>query len=186
MPEQINVWTENVSILHENVVLVFNREDAQVARNWSKLESSRAKVAKMLNLSGLREEHAQLIKIAGRLSKVVAQDAPPPSTELFALRQELISAVMRHLKAEDWVLYPRLFASPDKRVAQTARSFSEEMGGLAKEFTAYAQRWGSFAIEGDWAGYRHETTRIIGDLTQRITRENRDLYPLLEALDEVA
>lgn len=186
IPNQLNAWTKAVTIVHENVVLVFNKEDAQIARNWSKFEHSQTKPAEMYNLRGLREEHAQLIRIADRLSKVVARNAPPPRTELFALRHELISAVIRHLKAEDWVLYPRLFVSIDSRVAQTARSFSEEMGGLAKEFTAYAQYWGSFAIEDDWAGYRLDTNRIIGDLTQRITRENTDLYPLLAALNEVS
>lgn len=140
----------------------------------------------MSNLRELRQDHAQLLRIAARLSLVIAQAKPPPPTDLFALRQELISGVIRHLKMEDWVLYPRLFASADNRVVHTAHLFSEEMGGLAGEFTRYTRRWGSLAIESDWAGYRRETRTIIDNLTQRITRENRDLYPLIEALDEAA
>lgn len=176
---------ENFTIVHENVILTFHKEDAEIARSWSNALRAQSDVAESMNLRRLREQHAHLVTIANRLSGVIARAAPPPPTQLFALRQELISAVIRHLKAEDWVLYPRLFASRDKKVAQTAHAFSEEMGGLAKAFTNYAQRWGSFAIEADWAGYRSETSAIIGALTRRITRENRDLYPLLE-LPEVA
>ena len=180
MPKNSNEWAENVSVVHENVLLVFNKEDAEVARQWSRPKNSGKDEAE-IPFSRLREEHANLVSIAGRLSSVIARDEPPPSTDLYALRQELIGAVIRHLKREDWVVYPRLLASSDNRVEQTARSFSKEMGGLAKTFTDYAQRWGSFAIEDDWPGYRRETAKIISALTQRITRENRDLYPLLEA-----
>ena len=176
---------ENFTIVHENVVLTFDKEDSEIARSWSKALRAQDGPVEMMNLTRLREQHAHLVTLAGRLTGIIARASPPPPTQLFALRQELISAVIRHLKAEDWVLYPELFASRNGKVAQTAHAFSEQMGGLAKAFTNYAQRWGSFAIEADWAGYRRETTAIIGALTRRITRENRDLYPLLE-LPEVA
>jgi hypothetical protein len=63
----------------------------------------------MSNLASLREEHAQLIAIIRRLGALIAKDSPPPSTELAALRRELSSTLIRHLKAEDWILYPKLF-----------------------------------------------------------------------------
>lgn len=186
IPEPQAICEKDLTIVHENVVLVFNEEDARLVRKWSKVQHSYDKSAEAYNLRGLREDHAHLIRIAERLSKAIAQSAPPPSADLFPLRQELIFTAIRHLKAEDWVLYPRLLVSTDLRVARTARVFSNEMGSLAKEFTTYAQFWGTSAIERDWAGYCRETTRILGDLTQRITREHTDLYPLLQALDEVA
>jgi hypothetical protein len=183
MQNQSSEWIENFTIVHESVVLTFDKEDSEIARSWSMSLRAEKGPPDRMNLKRLREEHAQLVTIAGRLTKVIARAGPPPSSQLSALRQELISAVIRHLKAEDWILYPRLFASPDSKVAQTAHAFSDEMGGLAKAFTGYAQRWGSYAIQIDWPGYRRETTAIIDALIQRITRENRDLYPLLEAAE---
>jgi hypothetical protein len=67
-----------------------------------------------------------------------------------------------------------------------ARAFSQEMGGLAQAYLAYAELWGADAIQQDWAGYRAATRGIIEALTSRITRENRQLYPLLEGLDKAA
>src|SRR5688500_19001048 len=84
----------------------------------------------MSNLATLREEHAQLIAIVRRLGAIIAQQSPPPSTELDTLRRELRSTLIRHLKAEDWILYPRLFKSPDPVIAETALRFNTEMGGL--------------------------------------------------------
>jgi hemerythrin-like domain-containing protein len=140
----------------------------------------------MSNLASLREEHAQLIDIVRRLGAMVAKNSPPPSIELGIVRRELMSTLIRHLKAEDWILYPRLLDSPDPVIAETALRFNQEMGGLAGAFMAYAEKWGSTAIEKDWPGYCRETAVIADVLTKRITRENQELYPLIEKLDQAA
>jgi iron-sulfur cluster repair protein YtfE (RIC family) len=140
----------------------------------------------MSEILKLRQEHARLMEIAGRLTKIVAGLHPPEAGDLFKLRHELSSTLIGHLKSEDWVLYPRLLASGQGKIAETARAFSDEMGGLAKAYTAYADKWTATSIDKDWAGYCGETRGIIDALTKRITRENRELYPLLEALDKAA
>lgn len=134
----------------------------------------------------LRREHAELLEIAGRLSAVVELSDPPPMSELFTLRHELAFTLIAHLKGEDWVVYPRLFSSSDARVAQTACEFSVEMGGLANGYVDYAEKWNSHSIEQDWSGYCAETRCIIEALTTRITREDRQLYPMLEAFSRAA
>ncbi|MCA1660726.1 MAG: hemerythrin domain-containing protein [Novosphingobium sp.] len=140
-----------------------------------------------MDLAKLRREHAQLVTIVQRLGEMIAADSPPAVwTELNALRRELASTLIGHLKAEDWMLYPRLLDSPDPEVAETARAFSDEMGGLAAAFMNYAEKWGPIAIESDWPGYRRDTAAIAQPLMQRITRENQELYPLLERLDGAA
>ena len=140
----------------------------------------------MQDLSLLRQEHEELVAIAGRMSAMIAHDGPPPSRELYVLRMEFASALIQHLKSEDWLLYPQLLVSRDKRVASTARAFRDEMGGLATAFREYAEQWGPYAIEGDWKRYQRETAAILEALTLRIGREERDLYPLIELPGRVA
>ena len=140
----------------------------------------------MSDLIKLRQEHAELIEIVGRLAEVIEQPRPPATSELFRLRHQLSSTLIAHLKAEDWVLYPRLLASRITEVAATARAFSDEMGGLAQAYSVYAAKWTANDIERDWRGYCADTKGIIEALTMRINRENRELYPLLEALTKAA
>ena len=140
----------------------------------------------MPNLHQLRQEHAELIALVGRLSAIIEEPHPPAMGDFFILRQELSFCLIAHLKAEDWVLYPRLFASADPTVAQTAREFAVEMGGLSEAYVDYAEKWNAHSIEQDWSGYCAETRCILAALTNRITRENRELYPLLEAMDKAA
>jgi len=134
----------------------------------------------MATIQTLREEHAHLVRIVGQLSECISRPAPPPTVELFAVRRELNATLIGHLKAEDWILYPMLLTSDDPYTAATAREFLDEMGGLAAAFLAYADTWSASAIERDWDGYCTESHVIIEALTQRIIRENRDLYPLAE------
>ena len=139
-----------------------------------------------MELKQLREEHANLRTIARRLSGMITKDVPPSSRDLYAVRMELASALIYHLKTEDWTLYPALLHSTDERIALTSRVFSIEMGGLAEAFRNYANRWDAGSIQGDWRSYALETAEILKVLELRMAREDRDLYPLLEATNRVA
>ena len=140
----------------------------------------------MSNIMQLRTDHVELIDICQLLEASIAGDTPPSSVDLFGVRKRLTAKLIAHLKAEDWLLYPRLLESEDAQVAETARRFVEEMGGLAAAFNAYVEAWDAFRIEREWAAYKTETQGIIEALRCRISRENRELYPLLERLDRAA
>jgi len=134
----------------------------------------------------LRTEHVELLDICQMLESSITGETRPSSVDLFAVRKRLTAKLIAHLKAEDWLLYPRLLESKDAHIASTARAFVEEMGGLAQAFNAYVESWDAFRIEREWPQYKIETAGIIAALRCRITRENRELYPLLERLDQAA
>lgn len=140
----------------------------------------------MSSLARLRDEHSEILRIARRLSEVIIQPAPPPPLHLLALRYELSSTLIAHHETEDWLVYPRLLASPDLRIASAARAFSEEMGGFLATYVAYCGKWQVDAIAADWDGYRVDSQVLIGALTHRIAREDREISPLLEALARAA
>ena len=140
----------------------------------------------MSNLAKLRQDHADLVSIVRQLAAYVGQPSPPPQLELFDLRRRLSSTLIAHLKAEDWVLYPRLAESKIPEVAAIAKAFADEMGGLADAFVSYNDTWSAPAIAADWPGYCADTLGVIDALTSRIARENRELYPLLEEADKAA
>lgn len=140
----------------------------------------------MSSLAQLRQEHAQLVGIVGELQALIDRDTPPASVELFDVRRKLSSVLIAHLKAEDWVLYPPLLQCDDPVIAATAKQFVDEMGGLAQAYSVFNERWDALSIESDWPHYQEQARGIIEALTCRITRENRDLYPLLEKLQRAA
>ena len=140
----------------------------------------------MRSLTTLRDEHSAILKIVRRLAEVIIQPSPPPPLHLLALRYELSSTLIAHHETEDWLVYPRLLASADARMASTARAFSKDMGGLLAAYVVHCGKWQVNAITADWAGYRSDSRILIGALTRRIAREDREMCPMLEALARAA
>ena len=140
----------------------------------------------MSHLVKLREDHAKLAKMFRRLGEIVELSKAPGQVELFDLRRDLISTLLAHLKLEDWALYPRLIESGDAEASRAGAAFKKEMGGLAPAFIAYTEKWHASAIGADWAGYCEDTRGILDALMTRVTRENRELLPLLERIDRAA
>lgn len=85
----------------------------------------------MSDFAKLRQDHADLVKMVRKLTEWIGQPSPPPQLELFELRRQITSTLIGHLKTEDWVLYPRLMKSGDESVAETGRTFNDEMTGIA-------------------------------------------------------
>ena len=137
----------------------------------------------MADLDKLRDEHTVILRIVERLRFLIDQAVPPPQLHVLALRYELSAALIEHLQTEDRFLYPSLLASSDPHIAATARSFSEEMGGLGAAYVEHCKTWKGDAIAADWAGYSLASTALLDALTRRISRENRELYPLLRKLE---
>lgn len=140
----------------------------------------------MSELRKLRADHAELARLFRRLGQIIERPAPPAQTELFELRRKLSSTLIAHLKLEDWALYPRLIDSGEADLAAAGEIFRDEMGGLAPAFLAYSNKWNATTIDGDWEHYCIETRAILDALTNRLTRENRELLPLLERVDRAA
>jgi len=130
----------------------------------------------------LRAEHAALVTLSRILMDLVLAPEPPRPTELASVRAMLRETLLRHLKCEDWVFYPRMKASGDPGIVGLASEFVDEMGHIAQDFEAYDRTWTEDRIVGDWAGFAHETAAILDVLAMRIEREESDLYPVVEGL----
>lgn len=130
----------------------------------------------------LRDEHAALATLARILTGMIRAPQPPRMTELVAARGLLRDTLLRHLKCEDWILYPRLKASGDPELVRITREFELEMGDLADDFAAYDAEWTEAKVAAAWPDFCRATAIMLDMLAVRIEREEADLYPLAENL----
>lgn len=130
----------------------------------------------------LRTEHAALVTLSRIVTDMTKESSPPRPTELASARGLLRDTLVRHLKCEDWVLYPRLKASGDPDLVRITREFELEMGDLAAEFVSYDDKWTPERVEAAWPDFCRETTTILHVLAMRVEREERELYPLADVL----
>ncbi len=130
-----------------------------------------------MDIPTLRAQHAEIEVLAKELLAVVSDER---RRSVGPLRWRLARALIAHLAIEDRFLYPRLIGGSDSAVADVARRFQAEMGGLAARFTGYMSFWTDDEVIADWPAFCRETRDILAVLLSRIAREDEHLYGATE------
>lgn len=128
----------------------------------------------------LRDEHEAIMQLVGVFRDILSHPVAPPDLDMVSFRDEFSKQLFGHLTREDWLLYPSLLQSSDNLVAGTAQSFISEMGGLLACYKAWSNNWPAEKVVGEWSLFVFETTRLLEALSNRIERENSELYILVE------
>lgn len=132
----------------------------------------------MARTQKFRDQHSELMNIASDLQSTLdesclAADASKARSTL----SRLMGKLTLHLSAEDKVLYPELQGSNDPKVVSLAKRFSTEMSSVAPKVVEYNQRWSTpTSIKSDPVNFITETKQILNVLSDRIKRENNELY----------
>jgi hypothetical protein len=131
-----------------------------------------------------RDQHTNIMSVATELGQqLIPSRLAADGSAARRMLSELSGKLIVHLAAEDNLLYPQLLSCHDMAAQALTRRFISEMGPLAQAFKAYAVRWGTLKrIESKPEEFADETRAIIKALSERIRRENTELYPLADAL----
>lgn len=128
----------------------------------------------------LRDDHDAIVKLVVEFKSIIAAPKPPAGVDLVKFRHLFSKQLLAHLAREDMLLYPMLQQSKDPLVASTARAFIDEMGGLLAAYKDWSARWPTERLAEQWPQFVTETDALLKALSQRIARENAELYPLVE------
>ncbi|MDJ0278338.1 hemerythrin domain-containing protein [Sphingomonas sp. 2R-10] len=120
-------------------------------------------------------EHAELLAVIGDLLRHAAR-RPQPVADIAQLRWRLSRLLLAHLAKEDRLLHPMLQRGGDPVAAALSHRFEEEMGGLSDGFKAYMQDWDAQRIAADPGGFETATRSLATALSDRIRREETQLY----------
>ncbi|MGZ3454966.1 MAG: protein kinase domain-containing protein [Polyangiales bacterium] len=91
-----------------------------------------------------------------------------------------------HAAMENEALYPRLLQHRDPAVRAKAKALFDEVEQIYATFGAFAAKWPTIdAIVADPAAYAKDTRRALKTLWVRMMRENDELYPMVDAAEEV-
>jgi hemerythrin-like domain-containing protein len=136
----------------------------------------------MSRTENFRRQHREIHEVVREIEALLDPDKLRVDVEhCRLLLSELVGKLSVHLAMEDNALYPRLTNHKDKQVSELAKQYMNEMGGIKKVFTEYAQRWRSPAgIEGSTQQFIDETRGIFKALAERIAKEDNHLYPLVD------
>lgn len=130
----------------------------------------------------LRDDHDALLKLADVFRDILKQPVAPAGVNLTKFRSAFSKDMVAHLTREDWLLYPALLQSSDKVISAAAQAFIDEMGGLLAAYKAWSGEWPIERIVAEWKTFVTDTSALLDALSQRIERENSELYPLVETI----
>ena len=130
----------------------------------------------------LNEHHKKLWDFLQKLQSYQSDaEVLAHGKEISATISQLSGILSVHLAAEDKYLYPALQKDPAAHIQQLAAKFSRDMGTLADVYKAYRDRFMlTSQIEADPALFLQETARVLQALSNRLQKEDKELYPLLK------
>lgn len=133
-----------------------------------------------------RRQHDDIIALMAQLVALLRPEAlrvnaVPARSKLSALAAKL----KIHLVMEDERLYPAAMRSHDPSLAALAKRYQLEMGGISSAFDAYLIKWATpQLIQADPISFIADTEDIHQALSERVAKENHELYPLMEGVTE--
>lgn len=137
----------------------------------------------MLNMNTYHRQHAEIGEVLSALSGKLDTNklSNGGALEVCADVSRLVGMLSVHLASEDERLYPELAASPDPAVSDAAERFQSEIGGLKTDVEMYFLKWVSpQAVIENPEDFITDSQTVLGAVSDRIDRENDELYPLVE------
>jgi hypothetical protein len=130
-----------------------------------------------------RKQHAEIAEVAKQIeATLVPSKLAAGAAETRSLVGTLTGKLMIHLTMEDKALYPSLLKHTDAQVRETAQKFIDEMSGITPIIQKFGATWTEPAIRSDPTKFCAEMRQIFVALTDRIQRENGQLYALVDRL----
>lgn len=128
-------------------------------------------------------EHREIVALANRLIRLINPDAPPTIEDLTKVRVELAASSDAHL-AREARFVERTLGMRDDVIAQgIAKRYQTGLMDLQLSLAAHTGRWNPIAIRADWAGYRSAVRDQLALAVERMSWEERVVFPLIQQLE---
>jgi len=137
-----------------------------------------------LKTAVFRKQHEGIVEIVNSiLDSLDYNELSDNSHGIRKLLTKLTNNVNIHLILEDTALYPILANSDDKEVSEVSLKYMEEMGVISSSYTRYVEKWSiGTSIKDSTETFINETKDLLGSLLNRIDRENKGLYTIIDEL----
>ncbi len=134
-----------------------------------------------MDLTNLKRQHNEIIDLAVYILKDIKNNTVEKNIEQIVKSINTISGKLKiHLLSEDNHLYPYLLNSSDSALNMFGKKYYEEMSEVSKGYDEYKAKYNtSSKIKQNIGDFNEDTERIFSALSNRVEREERELYPLL-------
>ena len=136
-----------------------------------------------MNIDKFKQQHVDILEGIATLRRLALAGVARNAAEIAQGIVAMSATIKLHLAVEDRALYPAVARSADAELARKGREFQEEMDAIAAAYEGFAKRWNNARnLELDERGFRDDANAVLRRVHERMQRENRDLYPRIEAM----
>lgn len=134
-----------------------------------------------MDVTNLKRQHREVIDLIDYVLNNVKNNTVDKNLDQVVKSINIISGKLKvHLLNEDKHLYPYLLNSSDAALNMFGKKYFEEMKEVSKGYEDYKCKYNtSSKIKQNIEEFKEDTKRIFGALSNRVEREERELYPLL-------
>ena len=135
-----------------------------------------------MDIKNLLRQHHEVLELIDKIGAYQQQEQVQENAfEISMLLAQLSGIIKMHLASEDKFVYPVLIKHHDTQIRNTAETFANEMGELAKIFEGYKMKYlGASKIAENATAFLLESRKVFSALKERIRKEDLSLYPLLK------
>ena len=127
----------------------------------------------------LCNQHELLRQFVGELLALVSGDTPCDPENLAASRWRLARMLLQHLALEERAVYRPLERDPRPQVVMLAYGFRRELDTSYARYEQHMAEWTRERIEAQWPAYVSAVRHMADFLLERLDREERELFPLV-------
>jgi len=136
-----------------------------------------------MDITRLKTHHVQILTCISQMRKLAHAGVAENAAGIAAQLKSLGGTIVTHLAAEDRVLYPSVIRHPDPKMSGLAKRYQDEMGDLAKKLQGFLRKWSNpNELKRAPEEFRAEANQVLRAVHDRITRENLEFYPMVEAI----
>lgn len=134
-----------------------------------------------MDVTNLKRQHREVIDLADYILNNVKNNTVDKNIDQVVKSINIISGKLKiHLLNEDKYLYPYLMNSSDAALNMFGKKYCEEMKEVSKGYEDYKSKYNtSSKIKQNIGEFKEDTKRIFDALSNRVEREEKELYPLL-------
>lgn len=136
----------------------------------------------MINLIKMKQQHGRIKEEINYLENEVNKGSLSLNTMELALHINRLAGLLKiHLLEEDQFLYPDLLVCSNKEIQDMAKLYIQEMGSLVSVYTNFKSQYNtSSKIVKNNETFLYDCRKIIGELKNRIMKEDLELYHLIQ------
>jgi iron-sulfur cluster repair protein YtfE (RIC family) len=134
-----------------------------------------------MDIDRFKHDHTRILDGIAALRTLSRSGVASNATAIAQGIVTMSSVIKMHLAAEDRMLYPALQKSGNRGLASLGTHFQDDMRAIHTAYVEFAQRWNTAErIVGDVEGFRADANRVLKSVYERMRREDRDFYPVIE------